>query len=43
VPDGYRPRSHPVHNRVPRYLGPGTSTQWRCCPSCLSDVSGALC
>jgi hypothetical protein len=25
VPDGYRPRSYPVHGRAPRFLGPGTA------------------
>ena len=39
VPPPLIPGSRPG----PSLLGSGTSTQWRCCPSCLSGVGGALC
>ena len=42
VPDGYRPRSYPVHGRVPRFLGPGTSRPGRCRTCCLRCVKAAL-
>src|SRR5215475_6683138 len=42
VPDGYRPRSCPGHNRAPRFLGPGTGRPGRYRTCCLRRVKAAL-